>query len=201
VELAWDRFLRDVPDARRADFEVVNATFHSLPQENAAWWLVRVMHKDAPIGGAAYDMAVLLPDGDRVVTGDSAAFTLDMKAQQEVQRLRALEAERGPFTVWSKEQKADFYPQFYRLPGEGDVSEEQAVSIARKALNERFGVTEEVLDALRLVTALTGGGVWRIEFYEPQWQGKEPIGRYAVAINAADGRVVDVLEEAPIGNG
>lgn len=201
VELAWDRFLRDVPDARREDFEVVNATFHSLPQENAAWWLVRVMHKDAPIGGAAYDMAVLLPDGDRVVTGDSAAFTLDMKAQQEVQRLRALEAERGPFTVWSKEQKADFYPQFYRLPGEGDVSEEQAVSIARKALNERFGVTEEALDALRLVTALTGGGVWRIEFYEPQWQGKEPIGRYAVAINAADGRVVDVLEEAPIGNG
>jgi len=149
VELAWDRFLRDVPDARRADFEVVNATFHSLPQEHAAWWLVRVMHKNAPIGGAAYDMAVLLPDGDRVVTGDSAAFSLDMKAQQEVQRLRALEAERGPFTVWSKEQKADFYPQFYRLPGEGDVSEEQAVSIARKALNERFGVTEEALDALQ----------------------------------------------------
>ena len=103
--------------------------------------------------------------------------------------------------MWSKEQKADFYPQFYRLPGEGDVSEEQAVSIARKALNERFGVTEEALDALRLVTALTGGGVWRVEYYEPQWQGKEPIGRYAVAINAADGRVVDVLEEAPIGNG
>ncbi len=60
----------------------------------------------------------------------------------------ALEVERGVLIRWSYEQQAAFFPQLYGVPGEGDITREEAYAIARKAYCEASGATMEESEKL-----------------------------------------------------
>lgn len=49
---------------------------------------------------------------------------------------------------WSYEQQAAFFPQLYGVPGEGDITREEAYAIARKAYCEASGATMEESEKL-----------------------------------------------------
>lgn len=60
----------------------------------------------------------------------------------------ALEVERGVLITWPYEQQAAFSPRFYGVPGEGDITREEAYAIARKAYCEATGATMEESEKL-----------------------------------------------------
>ena len=60
--------------------------------------------------------------------------------------LQQLEAERGPIITWTLEQKAAFDSD-YGIPTGDDISEDEAFTLAKKAIHEKFGVSLEAMDA------------------------------------------------------
>jgi hypothetical protein len=124
--------------------------------------------------------------------------------------------EEGLFEFWSLELKAMYsdlqkrympnYKPWYGgsiLPGEGDLTLEEATRIARKALQDDFGVTNEVLDTAKLSVAYSEGvmmsedepltKLWLFEFYiNPPQKGIAGFG-YSVSL-LADGSIFSTYD-------
>lgn len=200
-ELAWQRFLQTVPGSAREDFRLLSASFHQMEDEQRSWWMVRITEKDSDLYAPVWEAAVFLPEGGEIISSDGRGFADDLAQGRHLREQAALEAARGPFEVWSKEEKAEAYPDIYRLPAEGDMSEEKAIALAREAIRKHLYASDEALDGLRLVTALTTQGIWRVEYYEHELQDGQAVCRFAAALYADTGEVIEVVAGAPIGNG
>ena len=84
------------------------------------------------------------------------------------------------------EQKAEWEPELFGLPGEGDMTQEEAVQAAREAVKTRYGLTDAELDEMIVCRYFYRDGRWRIDF-----RTKEQLetGRdgYEVWMDAKDG--------------
>ena len=119
--------------------------------------------------------------------------------EQDAQR-EALEKERGVYDTWLLEQKAEWEPELFGLPGEGDMTQEEAVQAAREAVKTRYGLTDAELDEMIVCRYFYRDGRWRIDF-----RTKEQLetGRdgYEVWMDAKDGsEPIDMLAPGE-GNG
>ncbi len=123
-----------------------------------------------------------------------------------VTAISILEAERGPLPGWSLEEKAAYTQllvktgtlgadeEMYWLPGPGDIPQEKAVEVARKAVMDKFGATAADLDKLRVNAELRSfahereARNWYIGFSLPESGGYDP-AQYDVWMDAANGEV------------
>ncbi len=69
----------------------------------------------------------------------------DLKIQEQSKTIAEMEKVLGPTHTWSLKDKL-VISQSYRLPAAGDLSEEEAITKAKEALIEAYGVEESVLD-------------------------------------------------------
>lgn len=83
----------------------------------------------------------------------------------------AWEKEKGPEYLWPYEDVVEFYQLYsdgeYRLPGEGDLSLDEAVAIARKYAMDTWQLTAEYLDPLPVQAQLQKDGtLWYVYFVD-----------------------------------
>lgn len=69
------------------------------------------------------------------------------EASARQSRIAALEQEKGPQLFWSLEDKAEIFGA--PLPKADDISPEKALSIAKQAIVDKYGVSKSKLNALR----------------------------------------------------
>ncbi len=201
VEQAWILFLDGGPERLREQMRVVSAVFHHWPQEDRSWWMIKIMPKGASDDGPAWYAALLAPGGDLAISSDRIGFEREIDQQRRQEQMAALVAERGPFEIWDLEQKVETYPFVYREPKEGDLPQAEAMGLAREAIKKHLFASDEALDGLKLVVSLTTENVWRVEYYEHELKDGQAVCRYAVALNSLTGEVIEVIADAPIGNG
>lgn len=108
------------------------------------------------------------------------------------------------------EQKAKLYERIvaagyqnesqikYTMPLQTDLPEAEAITLAKAALLEKFGLTEEMLTLFEAQSSClldaTSQTVWQIEFKPAKdvlWVFEDKLGIYTVQMNAADGAVLD----------
>lgn len=107
----------------------------------------------------AYDKATPADDLSGDVLGAAQLTTLLTLTEQQQRLAAEMEEELGlPFEAWSLEDQARLsafwvengHPKedmiLYVLPGEGDISEEDALRFARETLTDTFRLTAETLD-------------------------------------------------------
>ncbi len=134
--------------------------------------------------------------------------------EDTITAISILEAEKGPLPDWSMEDKAAYTQmlvktktlghdeEMYWLPGEGDISQEEALEITNKAIKKEFGETDEGLKAMTLYIELRSYAdqkdhrTWHI-FYMRKGAGvyDEP-SQYSVWIKAENGEVESVSSPA-----
>ena len=170
----------------------------------ARWWLVTLSKAGTgEYGVPDFHAALLCPDGETAFT-DAEEYAAQRRQiqeweEQDAQR-EALEKERGVYDTWLLEQKAEWEPELFGLPGEGDMTQEEAVQAAREAVKTRYGLTDAELDEMIVCRYFYRDGRWRIDF-----RTKEQLetGRdgYEVWMDAKDGsEPIDMLAPGE-GNG
>lgn len=118
----------------------------------------------------------------------------DERALTRQQAFAALEAERGWFITWTLEQKAEFYPEFYALPEDGELREEEAIALARSALPQKTS-TQAPYAYCYFVTDASCGRAYFIHFFSDA-EGTQLVASVTVA---ADGSSVETASSE--GNG
>lgn len=116
------------------------------------------------------------PDGQIAnVVVDPTGYARDAGNGEDILALKALSAERGPWYGWSIEQRVAFADAFYnggyRMPGDGDLTQEQALELAKAALKAQRGVTDAEITRLHSVANLCvadAGDYWIVSFYLPE---------------------------------
>lgn len=105
-------------------------------------------------------------------------------------KIDRMERELGPRITWSLEEKARMFDG-YGLPAEGEITEEEAIRLAKEALQKEYGVSDEVL------ATLTGYSYFLVDDPENRFYAVsffvDPIGRgdipYTVEV-ASDGTIL-----------
>lgn len=170
----------------------------------ARWWLVTLSKAGTgEYGVPDFHAALLCPDGETAFT-DAEEYAAQRRQiqeweEQDAQR-EALEKEHGVYDTWLLELRAEWDPELFGLPGEGDMTQEEAVQAAREAVKTRYGLTDAELDEMIVCRYFYRDGRWRIDF-----RTKEQLetGRdgYEVWMDAKDGsEPIDMLAPGE-GNG
>ena len=140
-------------------------------------------------------MALILPDGAQRVASDTGMYLDEQAWAAEYLTFLELEKERGPLYTWSLDQKAEWDPEYFGLPQEGDISRETAEKTAKEKVMSEFGMTQADLDELETAVffEIYGERVWTVLLF-PKAQGLADEGgtSYSVRIDAATGDVLDV---------
>lgn len=146
VKKAEEAFAAACPDSSLAQFE--RSVRHVL-QRGQGYYVVTF----SPAGEGT-------PDPFRVVVADSGA-------------LAAVDAPRDPQPandrLWTltARQKAEQMPGQYGLPREGDITQEEAMRIARDVLESRYFLSEEEIERYTPLPGLSIAGtrLWEIAFF------------------------------------
>ena len=198
VETATERFLEACAYSEKdlASFTVKADLWDAFTSQNGAmprrWQVIFASRENA---GLAFVVLVASPSGE-IISAEPSDFPAQLMAyrQEAAEKAIAVEqgkiwiAEKGPWELWSYQDKAAFQTAYGRhpngvktglpigLPGDGDVGLDKAVESAKKAIMEHFGVTAHRLDGLMLDCAFytdwalsngLAGRVWVIAFRDP----------------------------------
>lgn len=155
------------------------AYLYSAESENGTDnWLVTVAVPAYNSAANVIDFFVITiqPDGQIAnVVVDPTGYARDAGNGEDLLALKALIAERGPWYDWSSEQRVAFAEAFYngsyRMPGDGDLTQEQALELAKAALREQRGVTDDEIARLHSVANLCvddTSDYWTVNFYLPE---------------------------------
>ncbi len=119
--------------------------------------------------------------------------------------LQDWEKEHGQFYTWSLELKHDFSLQYpdsapYGLPGEGDLTQQQAYDIAVKVLKEQEGFTDKMIDERAVFyyfetkdfMADATSWVWRVDFYTHEELTGPVLTGYTIILDSVTGEVLHV---------
>ena len=158
--------------------------------------------------------------GEQFFADDVQEYRDRLAEMKALDAIRNLEAQMGPFYTWSYEDKAKYAPELgwdseYALPAEGDITEQQAIGLAQRALAERGLLPLNALvndyEYYTSYTMLYPDGqldgamwAWRIDFYDhatldAAQHGIGALDGYIVWLNPATGEVADIW--CPGGNG
>lgn len=137
------------------------------------------------------------PTGEEwdAVMADTTAQALAKQALRE-----KLEAERGLMITWSLEEKAELY-ETYGLPREGEITQEQAVALAKEAIVKERGVPKETFDALYAYSYFLaddeGKRYYAVSFFEDEEANR--LTPYAASVDAETGDILGLYGDN--GNG
>ena len=83
-------------------------------------------------------------DAEIGIKSPSEAASDAASQKSEAEELDALRAQKGETYKWSLEELAKYFPT-YGLPKADDITQDEAISIARNAIMQSAGITEEIL--------------------------------------------------------
>lgn len=152
IDSAWQAFeAAYAPANGNRDSYKAAATLRSL--DSTRFWVVLLY--DAKKDDSAMDIdtytdlvypgfyvAVGAAGGEALAHTDIDWYKEAVEDDERLDRLQALEKERGPFFTWTLEQKAELYPEYNTLPGEGHLTREEALAIAVKNMAEQHGIED-----------------------------------------------------------
>lgn len=107
--------------------------------------------------------------------------------------LAELENEKGRLFTWSLEDKHLYAPDIWGLPGEKDMTQEQALAIAMQCLTDRFGMQESELANWKPYYRfdITQGPRWIVEFFTEEIIASDTLTGYSVTIDAITGDIIE----------
>lgn len=121
-----------------------------------------------------------------------------------------MEKEKGPLPGWSLEDKAKYTQmlvktgtlgadeEMYWLPGEGDLTIEQAGEMAKAAVKDKYGAKDQDFEAMRMIAELRSyadekeNKVWRVFYLKPD-QDLYDMPVFDVKLEARTGEVIEII--------
>ena len=193
-DAAWTVFSEEIEEKERAQYQITADAYRN-DGDTLRWWLVSLGDPVLPDYAILYHVALILPDGAQRVASDTGMYLDEQAWAAEYLTFLELEKERGPLYTWSLDQKAEWDPEYFGLPQEGDISRETAEKTAKEKVMSEFGMTQADLDELETAVffEIYGERVWTVLLF-PKAQGLADEGgtSYSVRIDAATGDVLDV---------
>jgi len=174
----------------RADTE-----YYRNDDDSRRWWLVNITDTSYPEGmQPIYQVALVMPNGEPAYFTEHGFYADEIKWNQQCLEFDRLEKGRGPYAFWTLEQKAAWDPESSGLPAGDEIPQEEALRLARAAVEQRFPGSGERLSNLKpaffFITYQTR--TWKIVFLEPS-AGVDPTGDgYFVILDAKTGEIMDV---------
>lgn len=116
--------------------------------DNHYWYVNYRLKNSENIGGTQYGLKITdtvapqITEISRIPTQaeiDQRQAEDDIELQRHDEWVQQLEAEKGPRHTWSLEDKAIVFPYIYGLPTDGEISEEEAIEIAKAAVIDQLG--------------------------------------------------------------
>jgi hypothetical protein len=157
----------------------------------------KTLIKRLPNGSTVLVKYYLGEDGAKaaVTYGDGSVHTYEGKAAEA-----SIERFGGP-----KRDLPDRYVE--GRPGDGDISEESAVSAALEAIKSKYALTDETLDRFSVTPIFYAtyedieGAVWYVRLYPKDVNEFTEIGAYWTVLDPATGEALQVLSSATDGKG
>ena len=115
-----------------------------MANDTIRWWYVTMTQPEST-SAISFDVVVLSPEGTVAAYTAREQYLAEAPLPLELQELEALEREKGSLYTWSLEDKQQYAPDFWGLPGEEDITQDEALAIATKCLVDQFGIKEEEL--------------------------------------------------------
>ncbi len=200
-DMAWKMFQKAYHQAGAPDEYTFESRFMQNDEGNLKWWLVSVVPPFPQEWMVRFDVALTAPAGEPAYTTDVGVFEDTMLWAKRQMSFDAMEKERGPYSSWTLEQKAEWDPGFYGLPETDEIPLEQAIALARTSIMEAFSLTEAQLDALEesVLFDIVDGRSWRIAYMTGgEVTEGEPWEYYGVVLDAKTGGIIEVTGPVPI---
>ncbi len=156
------------------------------------WWYVTFMQPET-VDLYSFDVVVLSPMGEVAAHTAREQYLESAASVGMLDNLDELEREKGRLLTWSLEDKQQYAPGMWGLPGEDDIPQEQALAIATQCLTDKYGIQESDLANWKPFYRfdITNGPRWIIEFFTDEIIASDILTGYTVTIDAQTG---DILE-------
>ncbi|MDI9519899.1 MAG: hypothetical protein QM308_01895 [Bacillota bacterium] len=134
-------------------------------------------------------------------------------SEDTITAISIMEKEKGPLPGWSLEDKAKYTrmlvetgtlgadEEMYWLPGEGDLTIEQAGEMAKAAIKDKYGARDRDFEAMRVIAELRScadeqaNKVWRVFYLNPD-QDLYDMPVFDVKLEAGTGEIIEILAKA-----
>jgi len=193
-ELAWSIFEEDTGELDRAAFSQ-DAYFFTNDEGDLRWWLVSILKDLRHEVTVHYHVAMLMPDGQPVYHTSAEDYAQDLVWAENLAEFYRLEEQKGPFHSWSLEEKAAWEPEYFGLPQAGDLSQEQALAIARSKVKADYQLSDSDLEQFEpaFYFISTPQRVWQVTFIQKNPIQHNEAPGYTCIIDAVTGEVQDVF--------
>ncbi len=145
ADIAWDLFTRAYPEHQARETYDMRAALRA--SNNMRAWVITIALRSGDgmnnFMELVFHAALRASTGAVVYSSDAEMYAESVGDFQRFTKQMDMEKTRGPLMTWSLEDKALLYPEIYLVPGEGQMTQEEAWAIAEEALKEQKGWTDE----------------------------------------------------------
>ena len=193
IEKAWAEFIGKTGQQDRAEF-TFETSFFTNDEESLRWWLVSIARNFAPDMAIFYHVALIMPNGETNYQTSSEMYRDDRQWADDMIAFLEKEKELGPFHTWPLEEKAKSEPEYFGLPADGDISEEEARTLAAEQVKKRFGLSDEVLGAfdVGVFFIISPERVWQVSYFDRNPTPQSEASGYTAVIDAQTGALSDI---------
>lgn len=194
VNKAWEAFQANFNDIKKEDY-TTETLFMTDFTEEIRWWLVTFVRQYTPDVSTQYHVVFLSDDEEPAFQTNPAFYRDDIKWAEGMLALNKLENERGPFYTWTLEQKAEWEPEYFGLPQEGDVTLETAIATAREEVKKAFTLTDKDLEQFEIAPyfLISPTRSWQINLLSPDIIPESEGLGFTVVLDAVSGQVEEVF--------
>ncbi len=155
------------------------------------WWYVTFTQPETQ-EVLSFDVVVKSPGGEVAAHKSREEYAQMASEVWRTADIDELEKEKGRMFTWSLEDKHLYAPDMWGLPGEGHISQEEALAIAVKYMADTYGMTESELAKWQPYYRfdITEDPMWVIDFYTEEIISSNSLTGYTLYIDAETGDIV-----------
>ncbi|MGI6670647.1 MAG: hypothetical protein ACOX58_03605 [Christensenellales bacterium] len=174
------------------NLDTVMTTGVLMANDTIRWWYVTMTQPEST-SAISFDVVVLSPEGTVAAYTAREQYLAEAPLPLELQELEALEREKGSLYTWSLEDKQQYAPDFWGLPGEEDITQDEALAIATKCLVDQFGIKEEELPQWQPYYRfdISGNPLWIVEFFTEEIINSDTLTGYTIVMDAKSGEILE----------
>lgn len=190
-----------LPDLQANDLSLVNATFHRRNDHQIAWWMLKYRLSAAGHGTPLFEIALIAPTGEREVHTSPMEFMRVSSLWREYPEFMYYLTNLGYSvpTTWTAQEKAQNYPDFFRVPDDTVLSQEKAFEAALEALKREYSLSPKMVEELTPAFALTTSGRWIIHFFPGGTTEFRHTEGFKVIVWEEDGQIKTAVDPNAVG--
>ena len=188
---AFAEMKKHLPEADISQYQATSK--HVTQWQNQYWVSVFVPMMEMESEVLPSYVVALNEDGTLAMQTSMEDYNKELESARRYLQTEELQAERGIFWSWSYEDKPQYDPARYGLPEDDELSEREAIAIAKATLLERYGLDNATLDEWQPMTGLLIDGMrrWEVAFFPPEEDNTpQYYEAYFVEIEASTGVVL-----------